>query len=520
MPDNRLVLGLELGSTRIKSTLVTPDGSPVASGAFAWENTQTDGIWTYDLDDAWRGVAECVRDLRQHAEDVGAHLTDCAAVGISGMMHGYLALDQNDQLLVPFRTWRNNITAAASAELTKRFGYPIPQRWSIAHLYQAMLHGEEHLSRVAKITTLAGYIHYRLTGRFALGMNEASGVFPIDVDAHDFDQTMIDQFDTMIADKGFSWRIRDLLPEIVPAGEVAGRLTDDGAARLDRSGAIAAGTPLCAPEGDAGTGMIATNAIRPRGGNVSAGTSVFAMIVLERPLSSVHEEIDLVATPDGKAVAMVHSNNCTSDIDAWISLFVQAANALGADVTDADGFARLLPLALHGDADAGGLLSYGYVSGEHVTGFNEGRPLFVRRPDAPLSLSNVLRSHLFASLCALRTGLNILTQDEGVHLTEIRGHGGFFKTPEVGRRIMAAAVEAPVSVMETAGEGGAWGMALLASYMLDAGGRTLADYLDALFAGNQASVVQPDAKDVNGFHTYFQRYTAGLPIERAAVDAL
>lgn len=520
MSNNRFVLGIELGSTRIKSTLITPEGAPVASGSYAWENAQVDGVWTYDLDDAWHGVAECVADLRRNADDAGAALADCAAIGISGMMHGYLALDENDELLVPFRTWRNNMTAQAASELTSRFGYPIPQRWSIAHLYQAMLNGEEHLSRVAKITTLAGYIHYRLTGRFVLGMNEASGMFPIDVETQEFDSTMIEQFDELVADRGFAWRLRDILPEIVAAGEVAGRLTQDGAHRLGPEGALPAETPLCPPEGDAGTGMIATNAIRPRGGNVSAGTSVFAMIVLERPLSTVHEEIDLVATPDGKAVAMVHSNNCTSDIDAWISLFVQAANALGADVTDADGFARLLPLALKGESDAGGLLSYGYVSGEHVTGFSEGRPLFVRRPDAPLSLPNVLRSHLLSSLCALRTGLNILTQDEGVRVTEIRGHGGFFKTPEVGQRIMAAAVEAPVSVMETAGEGGAWGMALLASYMLAADGQTLADYLDALFADNQGSIMQPDAQDVNGFRTYFERYTAGLPIERAAVEAV
>lgn len=523
MAEQKTALGIELGSTRIKSTLIQQDGTPIASGSFAWENRQDDGIWTYDLDDAWRGVSACVEDLRSNlagGRGAAPGLESCGALGVSGMMHGYLALDKNGELLVPFRTWRNNITGDAAAELTKLFGFPIPQRWSIAHLYQAILNGEEHLPRLARLTTLSAYVHSGLTGEHVIGIGEASGMFPIDSGALDYDQRLIDLFDNHIADRGFPWKLRDLLPEVLPAGRKAGVLTDEGARRLDPEGGLAAGIPLCPPEGDAGTGMIATNAVRPKGGNVSAGTSVFAMIVLERPLGEVHEEIDLVTTPDGSPVAMVHSNNCTSDLDAWVSLLVEAGQALGASVTVAEGFSKLLPLALEGDADAGQMLSYGYVSGEHVTGFTEGRPLFVRKPDATFTLPNFLRSHLFASLCAMRTGLNILTEEEKVSVDEIRGHGGFFKTPLVGQRIMAAAVGAPVSVMETAGEGGAWGMALLAAFMADGGEAKLPDYLDGLFAGNTGSTVKPDPDDVKGFAAYFRRYTAGLPIERAAVDSL
>jgi sugar (pentulose or hexulose) kinase len=436
-------------------------------------------------------------------------------------MHGYVALDADGKLLVSFRTWRNNITEPASTELTALLNSPIAQRWTIAHLYQAILNGEEHVARISHVTTIAGYVHWRLTGKRTVGTDEASGMFPIDPATGDFDAAAVDRFDALIADRKLPWKLREILPAVVSAGEDAGSLTNDGARLLDPSGTLRAGTRMCPPEGDAGTGMIATNSVRPRTGNVSAGTSVFAMLVLERPLSRVHPEIDLVLTPDGKQVAMAHSNNCTSDFDAWIALFGEAARVLGMDVPDGDLYAKLMPLALDGDPDAGGLLSYGYVSGEHVTGFSEGRPLFARRPDSSFTLPNFIRAHLFASLGALRTGLDILTREEGVRVEEIRGHGGFFKTPTVGQRIMAAATQTPVSVLETAGEGGAWGMALLAAYLVREDRNVqLADFLDEVFADSIGSAVEPDADDVRGFDEFFERYTRGLPIEAAAVEKL
>jgi sugar (pentulose or hexulose) kinase len=515
-------LGVEFGSTRIKATLIGADWQPLASGSYGWQNEYVDGIWTYSMDDVWAGLAACYRELAQSVRQTyGAPLTTVAAAGISGMMHGYVAVDGDGTLLVPFRTWRNNITETAARELTELFQYPIAQRWSIAHLYQAIMNGEEHLGDIVHITTLAGYVHWKLTGQWAIGIGEASGMFPIDPETGDYDAGMMKAFDELVAGKGLERSIHDLLPRIVPAGDAAGTLTEAGARLLDTSGALRAGIPVCPPEGDAETGMVATNSIRPRTGNVSAGTSVFAMLVLEGPLSQVHPEIDLVLTPDGNPVAMAHSNNCTSDFDAWIGLFGEAAKTLGLEVTDDELYGTLMPLGLRGDSDGGGMLAYGYVSGEHVTGFSEGRPLFVRRPDVPLTLANFIRTHLFASLGALRTGLDILTEGEGVRVEEIRGHGGFFKTPEVGQRIMAAATRTPVSVLETAGEGGAWGMALLAAYTARGDRKqSLADFLDGAFAGSVGSAIEPDADDVRGFQTFFDRYTAGLPIEAAAVRYL
>ncbi len=518
--EGTAVLGVELGSTRIKATLIGPGHKPLASGTYGWENKLVDGIWTYDMNDVLTGVSSCFADLAADVEKkYGVALKNVSGAGLSGMMHGYIALDSAGNLLVPFRTWRNNITQQASAALTRLFNYPIPQRWSIAHLYQAILNGEEHVSQVRYITTLAGYVHWKLTGIMAIGSNEASGMFPVDISTGDFDTQKIAAFDEHIAQYGFPWKLRDLLPSIVPVGETAGTLTEEGARLLDSSGRLSAGIPLCPPEGDAGTGMVATNSIRTRTGNVSAGTSVFAMLVLEEELSKVHPEIDLVLTPDGKLVAMAHSNNCTSDLDAWLSLFKEAAAALGLDVSEDELYGKLLPLALDADSDAGGLLSYGYVSGEHVTGFSEGRPLFVRTPDAAFTLPNFIRAHLFAALGALRVGVNILTEEEGVEVEEIRGHGGFFKTPDVGLRIMAAATHAPVSTLETAGEGGAWGMALLAAYMRRADRQqTLPEYLDGVFAGSARNAVRPDPADVAGFDAFFERYTTGLKIEAAAVE--
>ena len=528
------VLGIELGSTRIKATLIDPDYAPLAAGSYGWENRQVDGIWTYGLDEAWTGLAACVADLKRDARQrYGVALSRVAAVGISGMMHGYLAFDENEELLVPFRTWRNNITGAAAAALSELFGFPIPQRWSIAHLYQAILNGEDHVGSVRRITTLAGYIHWKLTGEFVLGPDEASGMFPVDPETLQFEPAMIAAFDALVGERGLPWKLAELLPQILPAGARAGTLTAEGARLLDPEGDLQAGLPLCPPEGDAGTGMVATNSVRPRTGNVSAGTSVFAMIVLESSLREYHPEIDIVLTPDGSPVAMAHSNNCTSDFDAWMGVFGEVAAAMRTapsaaaappappEIDAGEVFARLMPLALEGDADAGGVVVIPYVSGEHVTGFEEGRPLVVRSPDSAFTLRNVVRAHLFSALAAMRTGLDILTGDEGVRVEEIRGHGGFFKTPGVGQRIMAAVTGTRCSVMETAGEGGAWGMALLAAYMLrENPTQALPDYLDGVFSTGAGSVVEPDRADVAGFERYFARYKAALTAERAAVEGL
>ena len=520
--SGRAIFGCELGSTRIKATLISPDGDPLAAGSHQWENRLEDGVWTYHMEDVWNGLAACYAELAADVErQYGCKVDRIAAAGFSAMMHGYIAVDADGELLVPFRTWRNNITAKAAARLTERFDWPIPQRWSIAHLYQAILNDEEHLPRVAGITTLAGYVHWKLTGEWSIGIGDASGMFPVDPETQDYDAGMLASFDQLIEDRGYPWKLCDLLPRIVPVGACAGRLGEAGAKLLDPTNRLQPGVPLCPPEGDAGTGMVVTNSIRPRTGNVSAGTSVFAMLVLDKKLSRAYPEIDLVLTPDGCLVGMAHSNNCTSDFNAWAALLGEAARVLGAEVSDADLYDKLMPLALQGDPDAGGLLAYGYISGEHLTGFSEGRPLFVRQPDGAFTLANFVRAHLFSSLGALRTGLDVLTEEEGVRVDELCGHGGFFKTPEVGQRIMAAATNTPVSVPQTAGEGGAWGMALLAAYSVRDNRETaLPDFLDELIGDSIGRAVAPLPEDVDGFNRYFRRYAAGLPIEAAAVERL
>jgi sugar (pentulose or hexulose) kinase len=516
------ILGIEFGSTRIKASLIAPDTTPLASGSHAWENQLKDGVWTYDMEDVWKGLAACYASLLQ---DVRARysleLQTVAAMGFSGMMHGYVALDAEGNLLVPFRTWRNNITGEACEELTPLLDFAVPQRWSIAHLYQSILEKQTHVPRIAHLATLAGYVHWKLTGEHKMGVGEASGMFPIDPLTGDWDATRMAKFDALIAPRKLSWKLRDILPDVLPAGRPAGKLTAEGAKLIDPSGTLPAGIPLCPLEGDAGTGMVATNAVRPRSGNVSAGTSVFAMIVLEKSLARVHEEIDIVVTPDGKPVAMAHSNNGSSDLDAWIALFGEVAKALGAEATLDDLYGKLLPLAVRGDPDAGGLLAINYVSGEHMTGFTEGRPLFARQQDARFTLDNFVRAMLYASLCSLRTGLNILTEEEGVVIEEIRGHGGFFKGGDTGQRMMAAALNVPVSIPATAGEGGAWGMAVLAAYMLSADAKqSLPDYLDERIAKSIGKPVKPDPRDVQGFTEFFARHKKGLAIEREAVKAL
>lgn len=519
----KTALGIEFGSTRIKAVLVGEDNIPIASGAHDWENRLENGIWTYSLDDIWTGLQDCYAKM---AEDVkkqyDVELTNVGAIGFSAMMHGYMVFNKEGELLVPFRTWRNTITEQASVELTELFQYNIPQRWSIAHLYQAILNGESHVSDIDFQTTLEGYIHWKLTGRKVLGVGEASGMFPIDIATGDFNSRMIGQFNELIQPKNLPWKLEDIMPEVLTAGDDAGVLTEEGAKLLDVSGKLQAGIPLCPPEGDAGTGMVATNSVAKRTGNVSAGTSVFAMLVLEKELEKVHPEIDLVTTPTGNLVAMVHCNNCTSDLNAWVNLFKEFAEAFGVEVDMNQLFGTLYNKALEGDADCGGLLAYNYFSGEHITGFEEGRPLFARTPDSRFNLANFMRVHLFTALGALKTGLDILIKEEQVQVEQIMGHGGLFKTKGVGQKIMAAAMDTPVSVMETAGEGGAWGIAVLASYMKNkAEGETLDDYLNnKVFAGQEGSKVDPDPADVEGFDTFIKRYTACLPVERAAVETL
>ena len=521
--SGKAVLGIEFGSTRIKAVLVDESNMPIASGAHDWENSYVDNIWTYSLDEVWTGLQDCYQDLLKDVKQkYGVTIQTLGAIGFSAMMHGYMAFDKNGELLVPFRTWRNTITEQASEELTKVFNYHIPQRWSIAHLYQAILNNEAHVSQIDFQTTLAGYVHYKMTGQKVLGVGEASGMFPIDIETKSFNTRMIAQFDELNASKNFAWKLGDILPKVLVAGEDAGTLTAEGAKLLDTSGALQAGIPLCPPEGDAGTGMAATNSVAVRTGNVSAGTSVFAMIVLEKDLTKVYDAIDLVTTPTGNLVGMVHCNNCTSDLNAWVNLFKEFAESFGMKVDMNELFGTLYNKALEGDADCGGLLAYNYFSGEHITGFEEGRPLFVRTPESKFNLANFMRVHLFTALGALKTGLDILLKEEGVKVDEIFGHGGLFKTKGVGQKVMAAAMNAPVSVMETAGEGGAWGIALLASYMIGkSANETLDDYLaQKVFAGKAGSKIEPDAKDVAGFDEFIARYTKGLPIERAAVDYL
>ena len=521
--NGKTVIGIELGSTRIKTVLIGSDNTPIASGSHDWENSCVNNIWTYSLEDIWKGVQNSYRKMADNVKDqYGAEIQTAGAIGFSGMMHGYMVFDKEGNLLTPFRTWRNNITGQASEALTRLFNYPIPQRWSIAHLYQAILNEEQHVSDIAYLTTLAGYIHWKLTGQKVLGIGEASGVFPINLRTRDFNLQMIGQFNELISAKNLPWQLENILPKVLSAGENAGELTAAGAQLLDVTGRLQSGIPLCPPEGDAGTGMVATNSVAARTGNVSAGTSVFAMIVLEKELSRVYPEIDLVTTPTGKLVAMAHSNNCTSDYDAWIGLFAEAVKALGMDASKAKLYDTLLGMALKGDPDCGGLLAYGYISGEHITHFEEGRPMFVRSSSSSFNLANFMRVNLFTALGALKTGLSILFEKELVKVDEILGHGGFFKTREVGQRIMAAAVNVPVSIMETAGEGGAWGIALLASYMVNrAENESLEDFLkQKVFAGKQGSSIAPDPSDVAGFNEFMKRYTKGLAIERAAVDNL
>lgn len=521
--NGRAVLGIEFGSTRIKAVLIDENHNPIASGDHEWENRLENGIWTYTLDDIWTGLKDSYRKMAADVrEKYGITLTKLGAIGFSGMMHGYMAFDKKGNLMVPFRTWRNGNTGPAAEYLSELFQYNIPERWSIAHLYQAILNNEEHVKDIDYITTLAGYIHWKLTGKKVLGVGDASGMFPIDTESIDYRADMMEKFDTLIADRGFPWKVKEIFPKVLKAGELAGVLTEEGAAILDETNHLQAGIPVCPPEGDAGTGMAATNSVAKRTGNVSAGTSVFAMVVLEKEFQKMHPEIDLVTTPDGSPVGMVHANNCTSDLNAWVGIFREFVESLGMKVDANELFAVLYNKALEGDPDCGGLLSYGYLSGENITRIAEGRPMFVRSPQSNFNLANFMRVHLFTALGALKLGMDILLKEEKVKIDTMFGHGGLFKTKGVGQRIMAAAIRTPVSVMETAGEGGPWGIALLASYMLyKKEGQTLPEYLEKeVFAGNIGEKMEPVESDAEGFEIFADRYKRGLAIEQAALENL
>lgn len=514
-------LGIELGSTRIKAVLIDENFETIASGSYEWENLLEDGFWTYNLLDIITGLQSAYREMKQEVErSYGITIRTVGSIGVSAMMHGYMAFDKTGELLVPFRTWRNATTSAAAKELTEHFQFNIPERWSIAHLYQAIINQEKHLPRIDYMTTLAGYIHWLLTGSKALGIGDASGMFPIDERTQNYSEGMMKQFNELISDKGYPWQLSDILPAVHTSGEQAGTLTAIGASILDQSKNLQPGIPFCPPEGDAGTGMVATNSVRKRTGNVSVGTSVFAMIVLDKKLLNVYPEIDLVTTPNGSPVAMVHANNCSSDLNAWLGLFREFSEAMGQKVESDKLFQVMLNKALEADPDGGGLLSYGYFSGENITGVESGRPLFVRSAKSNFNLANFMRTHLFTAFGALKIGMDLLIKEENVKIHSILAHGGLFKTPVVGQKMMAAAINTPVSVMDTAGEGGAWGMAILSSYMLNKSeNESLEDFLDdKVFKEVTAQEIYPDELDVKGFEAFIKRYKKGLVIEKAAAE--
>ena len=519
---NETVLGIELGSTRIKAVLLDKNHTPIASGSHEWENQLVNGVWTYALDAVRAGLQDCYADLKRDVfEKFGEKLTTVGAIGVSGMMHGYLPFDREGQPLTEFRTWRNRMTGEAAEKLSDLFDFNIPQRWSIAHLYQAILKKEEHLPRLAFLTTVAGYIHRMLTGERVLGVCEASGMFPVDAGTHDYDAEMLKKFDALIAPCGYPWKTKDILPRVLCAGENAGYLTESGARFLDPAGDLQQGIPFAPPEGDGATGMTATNSVRVRTGNVSAGTSDFAMVVVEN-VPKRHPEIDMVTTPAGHPVAMVHCSNCTSDINAWVNLFSEFADTFGMPLDKGKLFTTLFEKALEGDADCGGLLSYNYFSGEEVLHLDEGRPVFLRTPDASFTLANFMRTHLMSALATLKIGLSILTEEEQVPIDRLYGHGGYFKTPGVGQRLLSAAVGAPVSVMESAGEGGPYGMALLAAYLIwKDEGEALDDYLaDKVFASAKSSTLMATKEEQDGFDAFARRYRASFSVEKTAVDTL
>ncbi len=519
--SGKAILGIEFGSTRIKAVLIDPEYKVIAQGSHNWENQLVDGLWTYSIEAIWFGLQDCYANLRKEVlEKYDTEIETLASIGISAMMHGYMAFNDKDEILVPFRTWRNTNTGKAAKQLSDLFVYNIPLRWSISHLYEAILDNEEHVKDIKFQTTLAGYIHWQLTGKKVLGIGDASGMIPVDPNTKTYNADMVEKFNKLIEPRGFGWTLLDIFPKVLVAGEDAGYLTPEGAHKLDISGHLKAGIPLCPPEGDAGTGMVATNAVKQRTGNVSAGTSSFSMIVLEKDLSKPYEPIDIVTTPDGSLVAMVHCNNCTSDINAWVNLFKEYQEMMGMPVDMNEIYTRLFNKALEGDADCGGLMAFNYVSGEPITGLSDGRPLFVRSANDKFSLANFMRTHLYGAIGVLKIGNDILLKEEHVKVDRITGHGGYFKTKGVGQRMLAAALSSPISVMETAGEGGAWGIALLAAFLVNNNGKlSLADYLEEnVFAGDAGVEIAPTDEDVAGFNRYIERYKKALAIEKTAVE--
>ena len=512
-------LGIEFGSTRIKAILIDDEFNVLATGSYDWENKLVDGYWTYSIDDIWHGLQSAYKSLNDECENkFSSKITSLSAIGFSAMMHGYLAFDKDDNLLVPFRTWRNTTTAQAARELTRVFNFNIPQRWSIAHLYQAILNNEEHVKDISYITTLAGYVHYKLTGKKALGIGDASGMFPIDSDINNYNQEMLETFSNLENVKQFDWNIKDILPKVLLAGENAGTLSDDGAKLLDPSATLKAGALMCPAEGDAGTGMVATNSVAQRTGNISAGTSIFSMIVLEKQLSRVYEEIDMVTTPTGKSVAMVHCNNCCTDLDYWVKLFIEFSSLSGSNLTKGEIYDLLYNEALKGDSDCGKIVSINYFSGEPVTGFLQGRPMVLRSENSNFNLANFMRTHIYSAIATLKIGMEIL-EEENVDIDKLMGHGGLFKTKYVGQKLMAGAMKTPVSVLSTAGEGGAWGIAVLASYAKNNFGLPLEEFLDKkVFSKYEISTVEPDINDVNGFEKYITLYKKSLAVEKSAVE--
>lgn len=521
--NGETALGIELGSTRIKGVLVDLAGNVLAVGLYDWENSFIQNIWSYSLEEIHKGVRGCYSSLREEVKErYGVTLKQIGAIGISAMMHGYMAMDKEGKQAAPFQTWRNTNTQKAADELTELFQFNIPLRWTVAHLYQRMLDGAAHVNDLDYVSTLSGYIHLLLTGERVIGIGDAAGMFPIDSKIHSYDRSMMDKFNTLIQPYGAPWKLEDIFPRVLVAGEPAGRLTEEGAAFLDESGSLGAGIPLCPPEGDAGTGMAATNSVAPGTGNISAGTSTFAMIVLEKQLSQVYREIDMVTTPTGFPCAMSHANNGTSDLNAWVNLFGEFAELMGVQTSQGELFGKLYKKSLEGDADCDGLLAYGYYSGENITMINEGRLAFLRTPESKFSLANFMRVHLYTSLGAVKLGLDILMEDEKVKVNRITGHGGFFKTKGVGQRYLAAAVNAPVTVMDTASEGGAWGIALLAAYLIGKEpNEKLEEYLEnRIFKELSGEIINPDQQDAEGFRIFMEHYKAGLPVEKCAIQAM
>lgn len=512
-------LGIEFGSTRIKAILIDDEFNVLATGSHDWENKLVEGYWTYSIEDIWRGLQSAYKSLNDECENkFSSKITSLSAIGFSAMMHGYLAFDKDDNLLVPFRTWRNTTTAQAARDLTRVFNFNIPQRWSIAHLYQAILNNEEHVKNISYITTLAGYVHYKLSGKKTVGIGDASGMFPIDSDINDYNQEMLENFSNLETVKQFDWNIKDILPKVLLAGENAGTLSEEGAKLLDPSGTLKAGALMCPAEGDAGTGMVATNSVAQRTGNISAGTSIFSMIVLEKQLSKVYEEIDMVTTPTGKPVAMVHCNNCCTDLDYWVKLFIEFSSLSGNKLTKGEIYDLLYNEALKGDSDCGKIVSINYFSGEPVTGFSQGRPMVLRSENSNFNLANFMRTHIYSAIATLKIGMEIL-EEENVDIDKLMGHGGLFKTKYVGQKLMAGAMKTPVSVLSTAGEGGAWGIAVLASYAKNSFDLSLEEFLDKkVFSKYEISTVEPDINDVNGFEKYMTLYKKSLAVEKSAVE--